>query len=305
MHTETIRNPIHAFLPVQSSTCEVVRCHHGKGFFFSSYVAPKSTPDPCKRLREPTVSPEVRAAKKPVEKRPRTSKQLEEWVEVPTRRDLRKKKKSKPAPKKPERSKRARSEAVIIKPAEGVSYAAILKNLNSRVNSEELEVRIVGIRETRTKDLLVEVKCTAENRGRLDSALRGAVGESGSVRHLVPTTEVEILDVDPSVEEEEVAEAVRSYLREEPSSEVKVSLTRKPFRGTRKAFVRFEEAHALTLLKVTHIKIGWVSCRVRKKTEINRCYRCLGFEHMAADCRGPDRSRSCWRCGEEGHAALL
>ena len=54
-----------------------------------SKPAPKFSPDPRKRLREPTVSPEVRAAKKPVEKRPRTSKQPEEWVEVPARRDLR------------------------------------------------------------------------------------------------------------------------------------------------------------------------------------------------------------------------
>ena len=53
-------------------------------------------------------------------------------------RDLRKKKKSKPAPKKPEQPKRAHSKAVIIKPAERVSYAAI--------------------REIKTKDLLVEVK---------------------------------------------------------------------------------------------------------------------------------------------------
>ena len=81
-----------------------------------------------------------------------------------------------------------------------------------------------------------------------------------------------------------------------PFSEVKVSLTRKPFRGTRKAFVRLKEARALTLLKATHMKIGSISCRVRKRTEISRCYRCLGFGHMAADCRGPDRSRSCWRC---------
>ena len=139
--------------------------------------------------------------KKPVEKGLRTSKQLEEWVEVPASRDLRKKKKLKPAPKKPERPKRARSEAVIIKPAEGVSYAAILKNLKSRVNPEKLGVRIGGIREI-TKDLLVEVKCAAENRGRIDSAFRGEVGESGSVRHLVLKVEVEILDVDPTVVEE-------------------------------------------------------------------------------------------------------
>ena len=146
---------------------------------------------------------------------------------------------------------------------EGVSYSAILKNLKSRV-------KVGGIRETRTKDLLVEIKCTARDRGKLDSAYR---------------------------------DAVRSCLREEPSARVKVSLTRKPFRGTRKAFVRLEEAIALTLPKTTHIKIGWVSCRVRRKTELIRCYSCLGFGHMAANCRGPDRSRCCWRCGEEGNSA--
>ena len=79
----------------------------------------------------------------------------------------------------------------------------------------------------------------------------------------------------PTVEEEEVAEAIQSCLQEDPCSGVKVFLTRKPFRGTKKAFVRLKEAPAQTLLKANHIKIGWVSCMVRRKTEINRCYRYL------------------------------
>ena len=41
---------------------------------------------------------------------------------------------------------------------EGVSYALVLENLKSRVNPEELGVTIEGIRETRSKDLLVERK---------------------------------------------------------------------------------------------------------------------------------------------------
>ena len=96
------------------------------------------------------------AAKKPKEKRPRASKQPQEWVEGPLREDLRKKK-PKTATRERERPKRARSEAVLVKPSEGVSYAAILKNLKSRVNPEELGIKIGGIRDTRTKDLLVEV----------------------------------------------------------------------------------------------------------------------------------------------------
>ena len=131
------------------------------------------------------------------------------WAKVPVRKDLRKKK-AKTAPRKPERPKRTRTEAVIIKPLEEVSFAANLKSLKSRVNPEKLGVTIGGIRETRTKDLLVEVKCAAKDRGRLDFAFRDVVGETGSVRYPVFTAEVEILDFDSIAESEEVAEAGRS-----------------------------------------------------------------------------------------------
>ena len=121
---------------------------------------------------------------------------------------------------------------------EGVSYAAILKNLQSRVNPEELWARIGGIRETRMNDLLFVLKCVAKDTVRLDSAFPEVIGETGSVHDLVPSVEVEILDVDPAVKTEEIAKVVWNCLREEPSSGVKVSLAKRPFRGTRKAFIR-------------------------------------------------------------------
>ena len=48
-----------------------------------SQPAARSTPDTRKRIREPTVSSEESAVKKPVEKRPKASKTEEEWVQVP------------------------------------------------------------------------------------------------------------------------------------------------------------------------------------------------------------------------------
>ena len=45
--------------------------------------AARSTPDTRKRPRESTASPEVSAAKKPVEKRPKASNKEKEWMEVP------------------------------------------------------------------------------------------------------------------------------------------------------------------------------------------------------------------------------
>ena len=147
----------------------------------------------------------------------------------------------------------------------------------------------------------MELKCSTKSRGRLDTAFKEAVGSRGMVRHLIPRIEVEIADLDPSIEVGDVEEAVRGLFNQESEIELTVSLTKRPYRGNRKAFILLEEAKALKLLKAAHIKIGWVSSRVPRKKALNRCYRCLGFGHIAADCRGPDRSRCCWRCGEEVH----
>ena len=142
---------------------------------------PSTSGNTRKRIREPTASPEESAVKKPVEMGPKASNKEEEWVEVP---------------KKP---RRARSEAVLIKPAEGMSYASILRELRKRVNPDELGATVQGIRETRSKDLLVELKCFRKSRGRLDTAIKEAVGSRGTVRHLIPRIEVEIADLDPSI----------------------------------------------------------------------------------------------------------
>ena len=90
----------------------------------------KSTPDSQKRPREPTVNPKETSIKKQKEKRSKNSRQSEERMDVPARKDYQKKKTF----------------------SEGFSYVAILENLKSRVNPEELEITIDGIRETRSKD---------------------------------------------------------------------------------------------------------------------------------------------------------
>ena len=264
-----------------------------------SQPAARSTPDTRKRAREPTASPEMPEVKKPAEKRPKASNKEEEWVEVPKKKDLRKRKEKKPS-KKPEKHRGARPEAVLIKPAVGMRYASILRELKKRVNPDELGATVQGIRETHSKDLLLELKCSTKGRGRLDTAFKEAVGARGTVRHLIPRIEV---DLEAIIGAEDVEDAVRSYFDQGSELELRVSLSKTPYRGKRKAYVLLEEAMALKLLKGAHIKIGWVSCKVHRKKEVNRYLRCLGFGHIAANCQGPDRSRCCWRCDEEGHLA--
>ena len=156
---------------------------------------------------------------------------------------------------------------MLIKPAEGMSYASILRELKKRVNPDELGATVQGIREKRSKDLLVELKCSTKSRGRLDTAFKEAVGARGTVRHLIPRIEVEIADLEPTIGAGDVEEAVRGFFEQKSEIELTVSLTKKPYWGNRKAFVLLEQAKALKLLKAANIKIGWVSCRVRRKKE--------------------------------------
>ena len=77
-----------------------------------------------------------------------------------------------------------------------MSYVAIPKDLKKRVKPGEMGVTVQGIRETRAKDLLVKVKCSNKDRGRLDSTFNEVIGASGTVRHLIPRIEVGIEDVE-------------------------------------------------------------------------------------------------------------
>ena len=76
--------------------------------------------------------------------------------------------------------------------------------------------------------------------------------------------------VDPSIGAGHVEEVVRGF-EQESEMELRVSLMKTPYRGNKKAYVLLEEARALKLLKAAHIKIGWVSCRVRRRKELKQC----------------------------------
>ena len=108
-----------------------------------------------------------------------------------------------------------------------------------------------------------------KSRGRLDTAFKEVTGARGTVRHLIPRIEVEIADLEPTIEAEDVNDTVRSLFDEEAELDLRISLSKTPYRENQKAYVLVEEARALKLLEGAHIKIGWVSCRVYRKKEVN------------------------------------
>ena len=76
---------------------------------------------------------------------------------------------------------------------------------------------------------MVELKCSKEGRGRLDTTLKDVIGASGNVRHLIPRIDVEIADIEPSIEVEDVENAVRGFFDHASELGLKVSLTKRPY----------------------------------------------------------------------------
>ena len=73
--------------------------------------------------------------------------------------------------------------------------------------------------------MLAELKCSRRDRGRLDIAFKEAIDARGVVGHLISRIEVEIADLEPSVEAKEVEEAIRGFFEHEAEIGLRVPLT--------------------------------------------------------------------------------
>ena len=77
----------------------------------------------------------------------------------------------------------------------------------------------------RSKDRLVELQCSNKERVWLESALKEVIGASRSVRHHILRIEMKISNMKPSIEVEDVEEAVNSFFDHGQAIDLKVALT--------------------------------------------------------------------------------
>ncbi|XP_044316453.1 uncharacterized protein LOC123037863 [Drosophila rhopaloa] len=194
---------------------------------------------------------------------------------------------------------RSRPEAVLVKPAEGRSYAEVLRELRENLKPDETDTAIRSVRKTKSGDLLLELAKGSKSE-KLCESIKHTLKENATVRTIRPLSKLEIRDLDSLTNEEEVITAIKFIIGEQ-SQEVKVRLTGANNSEQKRAFVILPTEEAAKILKEPRIKIGWTRCRVKRCIEVTRCFRCFGVGHLQRDCSGPDRRDLCIRCGETGH----
>ncbi|KAK7863199.1 hypothetical protein R5R35_003449 [Gryllus longicercus] len=227
-------------------------------------------------------------------------KEEDNWTEV--RRKKKKPPKNARAGRgqKEKKKAKARTNAVLIKPSEGKAYAEVIGALRSKISPEDENVEVRGIRKTRDGNVLVELGNQSHECKTFRKIVQEALGEACDVRNLTPQARLEIRDLDCLTTEEEVRLAIQRETNADPN-ELKVTVLQPNSREQRLAIVEMEEAVATPLLYKQRVKIGWVNCRVGRRIDVPRCYKCLDYGHVKKDCKGPDRSDLCWKCGKAGH----
>lgn len=202
-------------------------------------------------------------------------------------------------------TKKPKGEAVSIKVTGNKTYADVLRDMKRKVNLSEIGVDVSSIRRSRTGDLLISLKKSNGSADKLKEALKTSLSADIEVKTLARKYLLDIRDMDESVENEEIIDALVNLSEEVADrSSVVIRNMRESYGQTKQALVEVPECLALKALKKRKIKIGWLLCRVKEKERILQCFRCLERGHTIAGCTGKDRRNLCKRCGEEGHKAI-
>lgn len=192
-----------------------------------------------------------------------------------------------------------RNDAILVKAKDDSTYADILKKMKESVDPASTDTKVVKLRRTRTNDLLVLVSKGSKTES-FSEAIKNAVKDEADVVALDydPETYVDVRDIEEDATEEDVISSIEKVIGENAGIKCKM----KPgFARTQIATIQLRRKFADKLTSQGRIRIGWTYCQIKSRLKVLKCFRCLGYGHIARDCKGPDRSGICYKCGGDDH----
>ncbi|CAB0039557.1 unnamed protein product [Trichogramma brassicae] len=186
-----------------------------------------------------------------------------------------------PKPRPVQRRTRHRPDVIVIKAKDASKYADILRSLKSDPTlQQKVGSSVNNIRRSAAGALMLQLKKGVENASDLGEELGKMLGTAATASALLHTSTIEIKDLDECATKEEVTAALDALLGVPVSKRDPVKSLRKAYAGTQVAVVALPDDLAATALKLGHVRIGWVNCRIRAREEAARCYRCWSPGHL-------------------------
>lgn len=181
-------------------------------------------------------------------------------------------------------------------------FPELSKKIRGGVNHVVIGNSVVGMRQTKSGGLLIEVRGDQTQIEAVRAEVAKSAGPGNEERTLQQRALVEVRDLDQWTSSNEVLDEVCRTTGAGQEA-VKVISLRKRFGDSQMALVSRPLSDSRGLVSSGRLRIGMVSCKVRMAELKVRVFRCLAYGHTSKDCDGPDRSKWCKRCGSQSHFA--
>lgn len=195
-----------------------------------------------------------------------------------------------------------RKETIYIQPeTAGPSFADLVKGIKESINPGDFQVNVTSIRPTKDGAVMI----VADGGGRTEDLGKEIIKKvNGTTFSMGGKKTIEVLDLDPTITENELKEALITYCLAGEESSINIENMWKTKAGWQIASITTRKGTAEYLAQVGCIKVGWISCRVRPKIRIERCLNCLRIGHSANRCTDARRTEmGCLQCTKSGHVA--
>uniref|UniRef100_A0A2S2PIS2 CCHC-type domain-containing protein n=1 Tax=Schizaphis graminum TaxID=13262 RepID=A0A2S2PIS2_SCHGA len=189
--------------------------------------------------------------------------------------------------KKKERKRlkpRTRTDVFIVK-AGIMKSSEMLKKIKNGEEVQSLGDSISAVSKTRSVHLRVVLNRKTTDTEELLKAITRAIGDKTICNKLTDSTRIEIRNVDEEATDEEIVQAILKST--ELLTSATILHTRKVGRGTKIVTVSVPTSTAHTLAS-TRLRVGYVNCRVRRKIEVKKCFKCQGYGNTRDQCTYTD-----------------
>lgn len=197
-------------------------------------------------------------------------------------------------------SSKVATDTIIVKSTQdGRSFADLVKGVKDGVDTNNIDVTVRNIKRTKDGSVLI---VTTGNTDRLRKEIEDNVG--GIRTQVGGRKSIEILDLDPTVTKTEVIDEIKKVASSHEQEDTTVDGLRTTNSGFQIAYLTVPRSLGERLIQVGALRIGWTSCRVKEKINIDRCINCLQVGHHSSKCKEPKTTVvKCLRCTESGHIA--
>lgn len=185
---------------------------------------------------------------------------------------------------------------LIIKPKEKQTIEKTKEELN-KINPINLKIKNV---ENRKNGTIIIQSENSEERDKIKNAVEEKLTEKYEIKVPRPVDlKIKIVDMTFKYEDKEIVEKLKKQNQCIESAEIKIINkyeTTKKNKTTYNAILNVDSDSYKKIIEERKLNIGWERCRVFDGTDVVRCMKCRGYNHIARECRNME---VCLRCHEQ------